>query len=372
MSEFWTLEESRQVKALRGRVADLEQTVKLLSAQAPALIGVWADGGKRGISTGTVQLSNGHNRFVIVSESGTRDSLVNFSGAQKGQVFAVIADSGDQITVDKSGNIICPNAANIILRDDKYTIFYFDGENYFPIGNVVHGGSIGVSSPDIAVTVNFDNSMSAGTINDIIEATDHYIPPNVSLVFQFADGVYDLSTALNFSGFYGGGSLRIQGNQSESATTNHVNQAVSLDFYDGGNNDCNGLQLYRNNVYVNINNIKITTQATSRYGIIGYYNNAFIMVQGCYFTCGGSVSGSYGIFAGNGGQWRVAYCEFRKHAYAIMCAYGTFMYCYSNDDYDVQPVYGQRAHGGTMHVAGSIVTGSTASKYETNGGEIWE
>ena len=73
-------------------------------------------------------------------------------------------------------------------------------------------------------TVNLDNSMSASAINALIAAQPKDLN-GYTLTFQFADGTYTLDETLDFSGFRGGGTLRIYGNSSDNSlsTTKSVN-----------------------------------------------------------------------------------------------------------------------------------------------------
>jgi len=86
-------------------------------------------------------------------------------------------------------------------------------------------------SDESEIIVNLDSSMSATDIQNLINDQKRIIPYNKKLIFQFADGVYDLEHCLLFNDFQGAGRLYIQGNIGEYQGLYHT-QSVTLNFND--------------------------------------------------------------------------------------------------------------------------------------------
>ena len=108
-------------------------------------------------------------------------------------------------------------------------------------------------------TVNLDNSMSAATINALIAAQPKDLNGYI-LTFQFADGTYTLNETLDFSGFRGGGTLRIHGNSSDNSLS--TTKSVNLDF--SGTAGLDGLHVFNNaGVLSDVMYLKITTNSSS-------------------------------------------------------------------------------------------------------------
>ncbi|MCM8813391.1 MAG: hypothetical protein NC924_05570 [Candidatus Omnitrophica bacterium] len=57
--------------------------------------------------------------------------------------------------------------------------------------------------------INIDNTMTTAEIQSAFDAVGRYIPDDVVITFQFADGTYTLNNALVLDGFYGGGEIII-------------------------------------------------------------------------------------------------------------------------------------------------------------------
>lgn len=100
---------------------------------------------------------------------------------------------------------------------------------FFLFGKMAAAQTLAIEAVDR--TVSLDNSMSAGEIQDVIDSVGRFIYPGATVTFQFADGTYTLSDTLEFSGFFGGGHIVIQGNINETnAEALHTTQSVFLDF----------------------------------------------------------------------------------------------------------------------------------------------
>ena len=99
-------------------------------------------------------------------------------------------------------------------------------------------------TPTLTQTINFNNSMTRAQIQAKINSVGKYVPQGQTLTFQFADGTYNLDQSLLFTGFYGGGTIHIQGNIAEpNAFDLHTTQQVILDFSSG---DRHGIQVNMN------------------------------------------------------------------------------------------------------------------------------
>lgn len=215
-------------------------------------------------------------------------------------------------------------------------------------------------------TINFTTADTTAQIQAKIDAVKKYIPTDVSITFQFADGTYTLTDQIDFTGFYGGGYIRIYGNTADTGLT--TAQAVYLNGSSCGNDV---IQVANCKCYCNIQSLKIQMDpTTSMNSGVRTINSAYVSIKYCYFF-GAGTSNNYGVYIRDG-----AYFVFVYQCYASNCKYGViFDYASGGhvrncDDTGTMPLYGlyvmKGAHVG-HDVSSTQIDGSTADTYTANG-----
>jgi hypothetical protein len=216
-------------------------------------------------------------------------------------------------------------------------------------------------------TIAIDNSMSASDINDLIDLHKH-IPYGQIVTFSFSDGTYNLTDSLVFSGFYGGGALRIYGNTGDNSLSTTKN--VFLDF----NDDTNGIDIVGcsvRTVLVRHFKIRHETDVSTTYGI-RFYNS----------TCYGDIRYNYLLGKGTArgaNIYVIQNCRVRaRDNYVDNVANGIYanemveVYSYNNDDNPAgtQPATGLLANAAHIYKNGTQPAGSVNNESTTNGGVI--
>lgn len=328
------------------------------------------DGGgldKTGIDLGsenTVTISGGSASITLIAtaisaESGIYDVLNTLNGLSEGQVVPLRAKSGNVILVENGGNILCPKDQNILLTDDQYIMFYFNGSNYVILGICPQ------AEEQVSRTINLDSSMTVTDIRNIIEATDHFIPPGHILEFQFADGTYTLSDTLLIDGFYGGGELHILGNTSESGL--HTNQAVFIDA-SGHNNDA--VSLNEIQVKTRIENLEIYFDNRDNQDGINHKKSRNSHVSGCYLRAVDKSAGT-GLSVGDASFAYIRDTYFSGAVSAIQASPESTVVSHNNDDIGTTPEYGLEATAGLIYKYGGLQPAGTTSNERTSlGGKI--
>jgi len=220
--------------------------------------------------------------------------------------------------------------------------------------------------PETTRTINFNNSMTATEIQDEINAVSRYIPPNIAITFQFADGTYNLDNQLVFNGFFGGGVLNIYGKVSEGDSL-HTNQAVHLNF----NNDTTGLWIYGCFLsQFRVQNLKVTCD--DGYNCLYLLQNEYGIVLSNYFIHNGnSSSASAGIHAVGNGTTRVRNNYFSGNYMGIYSNHASYIYSEINDDTGTQPKYGLLARlSGVIGKASTQPAGSISNENIASGGIV--
>jgi len=225
------------------------------------------------------------------------------------------------------------------------------------------GGNI---AGETSRTINIDNSMTASDIQNLIDSVGRYIPPDVTITFQFADGTYSLDNRLLFNGFYGGGTIILAGNTSESnATDLHTTQSVHLDFSSANSY---GIHCRYTQVLIRLTNLKITANTSG-----GYYavqaDNSTVLVEVLYsYLLGNSDS--------SGGCFRAFYCPsvrlvktyLSNASIGIDSDWNSHIVSRNNDDTGTPPKYALRAYNGAV-IAKSGATQPSGSVTNENSGD---
>jgi len=225
------------------------------------------------------------------------------------------------------------------------------------------------SLPERSTTVNFNSSMSAGTINSMINDLNHYIPSSHNLTLQFADGTYTLNDDIFINDFYGGGILRIYGNTSETnATTLHTTQSVHLNFTSSGNH---GLYIFGNTIpHIDVFNLKITTDDGLSSLIIQRGAHARVFYN--YFVSNGKTStNTRSLYVIDETSVEAKHNYINGSYYGFEARNGAHIYSNTNDDTGTQPTYGLRAVGAcTIGKNSTQPAGSTSNELSQNGSII--
>jgi hypothetical protein len=221
-------------------------------------------------------------------------------------------------------------------------------------------------SPELSQTINLNNSMSTSEIQAAINGVGRYIGPGQELIFQFADGTYNMTDELKFEGFYGGGYMRIYGNTGESGL--HTDQAVYLDFNSAGSY---GIRMYRISIPVYVQNLKIRVDASSWTSGIYASTNLYTVARWNYVYSASTASGAaISIVRGGGSELRQNYVG--GHYIGINATLQAHVCSWLNDDTGTSPQYGLHAdYGSTIgKFDANQPTGSVANETASSGAEI--
>lgn len=215
-------------------------------------------------------------------------------------------------------------------------------------------------------TISFTSSQTAAQIQAEIDEVGKYIPSGVAVTFQFGDGTYTLDTAIDFSGFYGGGSITIQGNTGDTSGLS-TSQSVHLNF----NNSTNGIQISDTTSVIFMDYLKIT--CADGYDCVKLTRVAsfFRMRYGYLLHTAKTSSSTRGLrVLQSGGAITAQANYFSNNYYAIESSQST-IYSNGNDDTGTQPTYGLRAaQGGVIAKNGTQPAGSTSNESTGSGGVI--
>jgi hypothetical protein len=207
-------------------------------------------------------------------------------------------------------------------------------------------------------TVNLTSAMTAATIQDSINAQPKNLGSYI-LVFQFADGTYNLNAALTFSLFYNG-IIYIQGNVTE-AVTKHTNQAVILNFTGDGLILSDVIAL----CYCKWLKISITTGT-------GIYLTGCNHVQVLYsYLLGNSTGSGSGLTALHTNHLFFRECYFSNLQNCVFAAYSPLVFSLSNSVTGTTPAVGLAAdQGTTIAKYDATQPAATTPEQATHGGVI--
>ena len=211
-------------------------------------------------------------------------------------------------------------------------------------------------------TVNLDNSMSAATMNALIAAQPKDLNGYI-LTFQFADGTYTLNETLDFSGFRGGGTLRIYGNSSDNSLS--TTKSVNLDFY--GTAGLDGLNVFDNvGVRSDVFYLKITTNSSSSVYSLYFRNCTWGRAYYNYVTASSAANGfGYTSYA--------SHCTFQNnyitgHWAGFYFTYSSHNMAWANDDSGTLPSRAYYGDGGSRTGYYSTVPAASTTQITENGG----
>jgi len=222
--------------------------------------------------------------------------------------------------------------------------------------------------PETTRTINFTSSQTASQINAEIETVGRYIPKDVTITFQFANGTYTLNDVLLFNGFYGGGKINVLGNTNETNNDSlHTTQDVELDFTGSGKD---GLSFGFCDVQIHILNLKISADESVDGVYLVSCSNDNRFWYG-FIDMASTASGGYGLKANMASSIYVRETYFSKGQFGIGADVNSRVYSVENDDTGTQPSYGLRAlAGGVIAKNSTQPSGSAGNESVANGGEI--
>lgn len=133
-------------------------------------------------------------------------------------------------------------------------------------------------------TINITAGMTTAQIQAEIDAIGKYIPYGATVSVKFADGTYTATATIDILGFYGEGTLSIDGNTTET-TALHTNQAVHID---GTSYAGNIININTCSAKVQVRFMKITAQ--DGYKPINISSAGIVAVQYNYLILTGKTS----------------------------------------------------------------------------------
>lgn len=217
-------------------------------------------------------------------------------------------------------------------------------------------------------TINFNNGMTAAEMQTQIDALHRHIPNYHVVYFQFADGAYNMTAGLTFEGFYGGGSIFIQGNAGDG-TSQSTSQSVFLDF---SGQDCTGVLItgcHCRFAYVRNFKIRIKSTTATNYCLQSTFNSCLTN----FF---------YNYAYGTGTTYGCGFEAYSCKAYLYRNYFGDtniairsreigHIYSRENDDIGTMPIYGLYATGASLiGKRSSQPDGSSLDEYPLYGSVI--
>lgn len=220
---------------------------------------------------------------------------------------------------------------------------------------------------DIKLAANTTVAITAGLTSAQIQALIDAQPKDLngfSLSFQFADGAYTLTSALTFTGFYGG-VLNVQGNMVENYNNRHTTQAVALN---ASASEINGIVFsYCGCSAIYVYNIKMSVKTTvqNNIGIYSLANTGNVFVLGCYIL-GTGIGFGWGI-ASQTSNMVVKNNYVSTIQIGVLSYMNSSIYSEINSSTGTSPSYGLYCAYSTLRKNGVQPLGSTSSEYNIGG-----
>lgn len=289
------------------------------------------------------------------------DDLDTISGGTEGDILIIYpANAAHTVWITDDGNIDTPGGHHYPIPDLVGALLYRGATNW----QLVACGDWRLPED---YTVNLTASNTAAQINAAIAEMPRYIPNDITLTFQFADGTYNstMTSELLWDGFYGGGTIQIYGNAGDTGCD--AVKAVDIDF-SAGTSD--GIHIRRCFLQVDVSylDVKVDT-AAARYAI--YYEQCGTAVTNYNYV--------HGTNAGFGSGIRINQCPGGSLAYNYVAtiqhgiqAQTSMVVSYENDeDAGNQPQYGLYANNaGAIGKLSTQPAGSVANERTAGGGVI--
>ncbi len=218
-------------------------------------------------------------------------------------------------------------------------------------------------------TIYLSPSNSTEEIQAKIDSVGRHLHEGGGITFQFQDGTYTLSNTLYICGFYGGGSISINGNTADAGVEElHTSQSVHLN---GSTLSGNVFYLEGNQCYVHIRNVKVTVPDASNKCGVEVRNSNFVRVWNSYFVGAGKLNSNAGVQFYRGCTGHVQYTYLSNLKYGIISKLGTSVCSNSNASTGTDPDYGLHvSDGGIIAKKNSQPDGYIQDEYVRYGGVI--
>ncbi|MCW8137306.1 MAG: hypothetical protein KIT58_00170 [Planctomycetota bacterium] len=233
---------------------------------------------------------------------------------------------------------------------------------------LVEGGGGGGLTPESTRTINVPTSATAADIQTLIDGIGKFIPYGVTVTVQFASSnTHAMNAQIVVSGFFGGGSLTLQGDTTQ---TDPLNQTAFLDWLSVGVTNA-PLLVIQNTVTVTIRDLKIAASSDSGTGNFIYcLFNLFCYVFRCYIY-GNSTANFSPLVTIYGCMGRVSTCKLSNNRYGINAAVGASIYADTNTgvtNAGAGVTNGLVATGGSLRASGNSSMGSNVT---SNAGSVF-
>jgi hypothetical protein len=263
------------------------------------------------------------------------------------------------------------------VLDDLNTLGAVEADSEFLVGTDAgvlqweSGIEAMASMGETARTINLLASDNTAAKQAKIDATGKYIPYGVSIIFQFETGETHTETdQLLFSGFFGGGSISIQGNIAEAnATDLHTTQDTIIDVTAQTNIYC--LYLLNNSLRLTVKNLKIMLpDSTLSVGVYFRGGSHYAGALYNYIYAAGIINDTRGV------EFRNCSLGFLTKNYFSSLKYGmisihTNVFAVNNDDTGIAPLYGYWSDdSSSIGISGTKPNGSTADEKLSDGSLI--
>lgn len=281
-----------------------------------------------------------------------------------------------QAEIDAIGKYI-PNGVTITIQFTNTSAKYLNNSAVVDLGDgtvkisCTNHGFVQGDVVSIDGTTNYNGeytlpSQANGDANNFV-ITATYVaetPPTTAIVRK----PLNLTTALQLKGFYGGGTIIIQGNIGETDGNGfHTTQQVYLK----SNSNTNVLSIINNQVQFMIKNIKVKANTSSSSNSAVYASVSDVSIYFSYFL-GTSASYGFGINIINSGATAYIQKNYVSNVlYGIGSQLTALVYSNENDDYGTMPAYGLLSSSAIIYKRSTQPAGSTANESKANGGQIF-
>jgi len=222
-----------------------------------------------------------------------------------------------------------------------------------------------------STTLEFNSSMSFSEINKRIERLGKYIPHDVTVTLQFADGTYTVDEALNIIGFEGGGKIEIFGNASDN--TRQLSKNVV--FQVSGDTPNYILHILSNVVGIYVKYIRFNRYSLTnpwRYAsFFSWMCAGYGWVEYCSFDFSDANHGR-AVFVAGPSFFHVVQCYFRYAVVAVSAYHNAYITVSDSESDSSKPYHGLEANVfGKIRDTGSVhVQGSSQNHCTDLGGQI--
>ena len=206
---------------------------------------------------------------------------------------------------------------------------------------------------------------SDSELQDKIDAVPKYHPTGMETIFRLENAAHTTSVALDFSGFYGGGVVRIHGDITETNNSIlHTTQSATLTV-----TGAQGITLRNNYCHIEVRNIKIT--ADDGFQPMRIERSSFAEVRFNYLVNVAKTSASSrSVFALYVAMLNVEGNYFSNSSSGLYTSPLTMSYSNGNDDTGTAPNYGLWAQAGSIIAKNGTQPAGTTSNENVSSGAV--